>query len=133
MYIDIFYVLFTATDFTPEGFTVNATKYEAVHLVDSNGMFTSGTEVLRVKTILGGLDDTRLLLGATILDDLDGYWRFDTNFDPTQPLVMRSSRDVPPGEYRIEIRIFYNDLFGSGQEASALHRDVEIRVLPQAG
>ena len=132
MYIDIFYVPSTATDFTPEGFTVNATKYEAVHLVDSNGMFPSDTEVLRVKTILGGLDDTLLLLGSTILDDLEGYWRFDTNLDPTQPLVMRTNRDVPPGEYRFQIRVFYFLLLG-GQEVSALFRDVEIRVRPQAG
>ena len=122
-----------ASDFTAEGFTVNATKYEAVHVADSNGMFLSGTEVLRVKTILGGLDDTLLVLVATILDDLEGYWSFDTNFDPTQPLVMRSSRDVPPGEYRIGVRVSYIDILGGGQEVSALHRDVEIRVRPQAG
>ena len=89
--------------------------------------------MLRVKTILGGLDDTLLALGATILDDLEGYWTFDTNFDPTQPLVMRSRRDVPTGEYRVEIRVFYIDILGGGQELSALVRDVEIRVLPQAG
>ena len=123
----------SATDFTPEGFTVNATKYEAVHLADSNGMFPSGTEVLRVKTILGGLDDTLLALGANINDDLEGYWRFDTNFDVTQPLVLRSNRDVPPGEYRIEIRVFYIDILGGGQEVSALLRDAEIRIWPQAG
>ena len=88
--------------------------------------------MLRVKTILGGLDDTLLLLGATIYDDLEGYWRFDTNFDPTQPLVMRTSRDVPPGEYRIQIRVSYIDILG-GQEVSALLRNAEIRVRPQAG
>ena len=89
--------------------------------------------MLRVKTILGGLDDTLLLLGATILDDLEGNWRFDTNLDPTQPLVMRTSRDVPPGEYRIQIRVFYFDIFGGNQEVSALLRDAEIQVRPQAG
>ena len=95
-------------------------------------MFPSDTEVLRVKTILGGLDDTLLVLDATINDDFEGYWSFDTNFDPTQPLVMRTSQDVPPGEYRIQIRVFYIDLLG-GEEVSALLRDVEIRVRPQAG
>ena len=95
-------------------------------------MFPSDTEVLRVKTILGGLDDIFLVLGATINDDLEGYWSFDTNFDPTQPLVMRSRRDVPPGEYRNRLRFFYIDLLG-GEEFSALLRDAEIQVLPQAG
>ena len=121
-----------ASDFTPEGFTTNATKYEAVHLVDSNGMLPSGTEVLRVKTILGGLDDTLLAYGATILDG-GGNWRFDINTDTTQPLVMRSSGDLLPGEYTFQIRIFYNDILRGGQEVSALLRDVEIRVRPQAG
>ena len=132
MYIDIF-IFFTVSDFTSEGFTVNATKYEAVHLADSNGMFPSGTEVLRVKTILGGLDDTLLVLGATINDDLEKYWSFDTNFNTTQPLIMRSRRDVPPGEHRIEIRVFYIDILGGSQEVSALVRDAEIRIRPQAG
>ena len=96
-------------------------------------MFPSDTEVLKVKTILGGLDDTLLALGATFNGDLEGYWRFDTNFDATQPLVLRSNRDVPPGEHRIEIRVFYIDILGGGQEVSALLRDVEIRIRPQAG
>ena len=97
-------------------------------------MFPSGTEVLRVKTILGGLDDTEpgTLLSGTINDNVDRNWQFDANFDNTPPLVLRSRQDVPPGIYKFRIRVFYFDIF-AGEEFSALLRDVEIQVLPKTG
>ena len=124
--------LSTAADFTAEGFTVDATKYEAVQIVGASGMLPDGTEVLRVRPIIGSLDTTGLTLLGGLMDDIGSNWRFDFNFDATGPLVLRADRDVPPGVYTFGITVSYSNIFG-GTVVSSLGRPAEIQVLPQAG
>ena len=95
-------------------------------------MLPDGTEVLRVRPIIGSLDTTGLTLLAGLMDDIDSNWRFDFNFDATGPLVLRAGRDVPDGVYTFGITVSYYNLFG-GTVVSSLVQDVEIQVLPQAG
>ena len=128
----ISYPLSTAADFTAEGFTVDATKYESVQIVGASGMLPDGTEVLRVRPIIGSLDTTGLTLLGNTVDDIDSNWRFDFNFDATGPLVLRADRDVPEGVYTFGVSVGYYDIFG-GTTVSLLERDVELQVLPQAG
>ena len=96
-------------------------------------MLPDGTEVLRVSPIIGSLDTTGLTLLGSTVDDINGYWRFDFNFDATGPLVLRADRDVPEGVYTFRIRVSYTNIFGGGTVVSSLERAVEIQVLPQAG
>ena len=95
-------------------------------------MLPDGTEVLRVRPIIGSLDTTGLTLLGTTKNDIGSNWRFDFNFDATGPLVLKANRDVSDGVYTFNISVSYSNLFG-GTVVSSLDRAVEIQVLPQAG
>lgn len=131
-FVSIVYCI--ATDIHPDGYTVNATKYEAVAFVDDATMMVpGGTYLLTIEVIPTELDTTKVEEFITTINgtgtevlDFQGALGATTN-----QVVLRTINPIPPGKHSFTVRLkpFSFDLPGP---FTTLEREVELWILPHA-
>ena len=123
-----------ATDFHLDGYTVNATKYEAVAFVnDVTMMVQGGTYLLTIEVIPSTLNITAVeefftTINGTGTERLD----FQGNVGASNyQVILRTRNLIPPGKhsFTVELKPFSFILPGP---FTALEREVELWVLPPA-
>ena len=125
----------SATDVHPDGYTVNATKYEAVAFVDDRTMVVrGGTYLLTVNIIPVTLNINDVVVFITTINgsgtesvDFQGIEGASKNL-----VVLRTVNPIPQGNYIFTLGLmpFSSTLPGT---FSTLEREVELWVLPPAG
>ena len=128
-------VYYLAVGIHPDGYTVNATKYEAVAFVDDHTMAVQGgTYLLTVNIIPVTLNINDVVVFITTINgsgtesvDFQGIQGITTNL-----VVLRTVNSVPQGNYVFTLGLMPFSTTLSGP-FTKLERDVELWILPPAG
>lgn len=122
------------TEIHRDGYTVNATKYEAVAFVDDSTMTVGGgvylltIEVipvtLNITDIVGFI--TNITKDGTMSPDIQGVSGALNNL-----VILRTVNPLPPGNYFFTVGLTLYSLTLTGT-FTELVREVELRILPPA-
>ena len=130
----VFTVYFIATDIHPDGYTVNATKYEAVAFVDDvTRMVQGGTYLLTIEVIATTLDTAKV---QEFITNIIGTGTENVDFEGAlgalvNQVVLRTINPIPPGNhsFTVSLQPFSFSLPGP---FTTLQREVELWILAPA-